>query len=612
MNELLLSGCRADQYSYDARFGRRFHGAMTQTALDTIAAADYRITWSQLHRQLVPALRGRRLRPGAAARGTHGEQAPADLHVSTSAAMTVEPLVLTGTVVTYDDEQPVVRDGAVYVGADGTIDAVQPRRRRPPAGFERARRVATGGVVTPGLIDFHNHLAYNTLPLWSAPRDLPYTSRHQWPGAATYGRDVSNPAQALGIAAAAATLRYAEVRAAAGGVTAIQGSPPVTRYFGGWMVRNIEQEQIPAYGKEQLVFQAVIKAEVDVLRQYAPRLAAGRSFVYHLAEGTAPALIDEYSDLRRAGCVHPNLIGIHSTALGAKEFADWRKRGAGDDRLVAVLEHLAVRRHDRRRRGPQRHDVLVCLGSDWAPSGTKNLLGELKVAALWNDEALGGALDARELGKMATANAGDALRRCWGVDIGRLRAGAHADILVTTTRVGPRTDPHENLLRVDERAVRLVLVGGRPVLGATKLLAAAGATHVEPLDVGGVRKGVVMRLPAELVPPDPVLQAEANASWADGLATLQRVVDDPQPPCGRPSRLASCARAARRSRSSSPPTCPGPTPARAGGRSPTTSSSSSSSRPCRPSPTTPPGSTPWRGAKPHAQLLTRLRARWRQ
>ena len=88
---------------------------------------------------------------------------------------------------------------------------------------------------------------------------------------------------------------------------------------------------------------------------------------------------------------------------------------------------------------PPRH--LVCLGSDWAPSGTKNLLGELKVAALWNDEALGGALDARELGAMATANAGDALRRCWGVDVGRLRAGALADVLVTTIGVDRATTP---------------------------------------------------------------------------------------------------------------------------------------------------------------------------
>ena len=48
-------------------------------------------------------------------------------------------LVLTGTVVTYDEAEPVVRGGAVYVGPDGAIDAVQPRRR--------ARRPASGGSV---------------------------------------------------------------------------------------------------------------------------------------------------------------------------------------------------------------------------------------------------------------------------------------------------------------------------------------------------------------------------------------------------------------------------------------------------------------------------------
>jgi hypothetical protein len=57
MRELLLSGCRADQYSYDARFGRTFHGAMSLFAQQLIGAAGYRITYRQLHRQLVPALR---------------------------------------------------------------------------------------------------------------------------------------------------------------------------------------------------------------------------------------------------------------------------------------------------------------------------------------------------------------------------------------------------------------------------------------------------------------------------------------------------------------------------------------------------------------------------
>ncbi len=57
MNELFLSGCRSDQYSYDARFGRMFHGAMSYFAKQVIADAGYQLTYGQLHRQLVPRLR---------------------------------------------------------------------------------------------------------------------------------------------------------------------------------------------------------------------------------------------------------------------------------------------------------------------------------------------------------------------------------------------------------------------------------------------------------------------------------------------------------------------------------------------------------------------------
>lgn len=444
-------------------------------------------------------------------------------------------LVLTGTVVTYDDADPVVTGGAVYIGDDGLIDSVAPSRRAAPAGFSRARRVWTDGVITPGLIDLHNHLAYNFLPLWSAPRDVPYGSRHQWPSAATYGRDISNPAQAMGLAAAAAALRYAEVRAAAGGATAIQGSPPLTRAFPGWMVRNVEKEEIPAHGNEQRIFQAVIKADVTKLRTYATRLAEGKSFIYHLAEGTAETLLGEYEDLQTAGCVHPNLIGIHSTALGATQYADWAQHGAGAV-VWSPFSNVWLYGDTTDVREAQRHGVLVCLGSDWAPSGTKNMLGELKVAALWNDEAMGGALDARELGLLATANPGDALARCWGIDVGRLRPGAYADVLVTTSR--GLADPHENLLQVDERNVRLVLVGGRPVLGTPSVLDDAGATHVEPFVVAGIRKGVVMKVPDELLPEDPALAAEATMSWAAGQAAMQAVVDDPAGAVRRARELA--------------------------------------------------------------------------
>lgn len=441
-------------------------------------------------------------------------------------------MVLTGTVVTFADDPDVVADGALYVN-DGVVEAAQPRAKAAPAGYTKARRVATGGNIYPGLIDLHNHLAYNFLPLWSAPRATPYTSRHQWPGAATYGSEVSNPAQAMGIVAAAAALRYAEVKAAAGGATSIQGSPPLTRAFPGWMVRNVEKQTFADQGDDQLMYQAVIRADVAKLRTYANRLAEGRSFVYHLAEGTDPGLRQEYRDLRTAGCVHPQLIGIHCTALGSDEYCEW---GATPGAVVwSPFSNLWLYGDTTDVVEARRRGLLVCLGSDWAPSGTKNMLGELKVAALWNDEALGGALDAREIGALATANPGDALARCWDRDVGRLRPGALADVLVTSRR---DPDPYRSLLLANERHVRLVLVGGRPVLGTRSVLSAAGSTGLEALSVGGVAKAVAMRLPDDLRPADPDLQAEADLPWREGMAVMQRVVDDP----------AAAVRAARAAR----------------------------------------------------------------
>ncbi len=72
--------------------------------------------------------------------------------------------------------------------------------------------------------------------------------------------------------------------------------------------------------------------------------------------------------------------------------------------------------------------IRVCLGADWAPSGSKQLLGELKVAHLWNrhPQGLGGAFSDQELCEMVTAHPADALG--WGDRIGRVRAGCFADL----------------------------------------------------------------------------------------------------------------------------------------------------------------------------------------
>ncbi|MBN1658600.1 MAG: caspase family protein [Anaerolineae bacterium] len=56
MREVLLSGCNNKEYSYDARIGDTYHGAMTYHALQVIREADYDLTYAELHERMVPLI----------------------------------------------------------------------------------------------------------------------------------------------------------------------------------------------------------------------------------------------------------------------------------------------------------------------------------------------------------------------------------------------------------------------------------------------------------------------------------------------------------------------------------------------------------------------------
>jgi 5-methylthioadenosine/S-adenosylhomocysteine deaminase len=82
--------------------------------------------------------------------------------------LTGPAVALAGRVVTMDDAFTVLADAIVYVDK-GRIVAVQARGQPSPAGFETVRVVETRGTLFPGLIDLHNHLSYNALPLDAGP-----------------------------------------------------------------------------------------------------------------------------------------------------------------------------------------------------------------------------------------------------------------------------------------------------------------------------------------------------------------------------------------------------------------------------------------------------------
>ncbi|MFH8796158.1 hypothetical protein [Streptomyces sp. NPDC017941] len=456
-------------------------------------------------------------------------------------------LVLRGTVVTCDDDHRILDPGDVYVGDDGRVTAVRATGQAPPAGFSRARLLDTGGLILPGLIDLHNHLLYNTRPLWEAV-GVPYQHHDRWVGERhppDYSTSVTWPAKVLGQAAPEALLKYVEVKALIGGTTAIQGAPLSTRSVDGWLLRIIDNEKLPAGA--DMVMTAALQLDAEVLREErAPKLDGTRLLIYHVAEGRLGTIVHrEFEDLEP--CLKPGLIGVHATALTAADFTKWQSAVAAinpAEKATVVwspfsnywLYHDTTNVVEADKKG-----LRIALGSDWSPSGTKNVLGELKVADAVNRHELGGRFSDRELCDMVTANPGDALATAWGPHVGRLQRGSAADLLVLEHH-DPAQDAYRNLIDATERHIRLVLVRGRPFYGTPSLMETAGATDTDTLTVAGSRRRVAVREPGrtdarldwpgvkralEQVRADPVA---AWRSSQDALADWGGPLDDPEAP----------------------------------------------------------------------------------
>ena len=163
--------------------------------------------------------------------------------------------------------------------------------------------------------------------------------------------------------------------------------------------------------------------------------------------------------------------------------------------------------------------VRIGLGSDWAVSGSKNLLGELKVARLASDAMDTGFSD-RDIVAMATCDAASILG--WQKVLGSIRRGARADLIVLD---GTPTDPYKALVHAAETALSLVMINGVPRFGTTSLMTRLGAEG-ERIKVGGRQRSLFMdQTSADEVVADISL-GQAKTTLVDALQRLPELASD--------------------------------------------------------------------------------------
>lgn len=451
------------------------------------------------------------------------------------------PVALAGRVVTMDDAFRVHADAIVYCQR-GAIVAVQDRRQPAPTGFAGVAVVETGGTIYPGLIDLHNHLSYNALQLWS-PVPKRFEHRGQWPAHRDYRPLVSGPMTVVGqyrddedrFPLLAPLVRYVECKCLIGGVTTTQGlklasNAGIQRFYRG-VVRNVEQTDDPELPEAQ---GRIPDLEAKDARRFLARLKKENScFLLHLSEGvtdpTGPlssarkhflALEVAPDEWALTSC----FTGIHAAGLLPSDFDVLARHGSS--MIWSPFSNLLLYGGTARVEAARAAGVTIGLGSDWSPTGSKNLLGELKVAWLHSQHSLAGAFSARDIVTMATRDGARILK--WDKKVGGVEAGKRADFLVIASTAA---DPYEALIRAQETDIRLVMINGVARYGVPDVM-----QSLAPADQTVRVGGQLRRLFLKQATADPdVEQIPLDAATArlrdafQNIATLAEQMEKPRP-----------------------------------------------------------------------------------
>jgi cytosine/adenosine deaminase-related metal-dependent hydrolase len=396
-------------------------------------------------------------------------------------------VALRGTVLgdgtTYLDGE-VVYDGAeiVCVGCD-CADA---------PGRDTASVIDCGdAVISPGLINAHDHLNYNDRsPLAStALHGERFDHRHDWRG------EVSTPSNQYGTGATSNGMRLGELRQLMTGTTSMAAS---TRASG--LVRNLDELESADLdqGFESTTYEVfalgdgneTFHDDCDWNYEWDEfEVSLMHSLVTHTAEGITSYAHDEFFCQSRsyAGAedfTERNVAHIHGIGLFTSDYFNM----ARDDAKLIWSPRSNVSLYGMTAAAPalDRFGGTVAVGTDWTYSGSASVTRELQCVADLNAGAYAGYFSDEDIWQMATKNA--AIATGAQGRIGRLAPELVADIAIFAAEPG---ELHAAVIGADTQATALVIKAGAVMYGEPGVVAALGES-CDPVDVCGEDRRVCL------------------------------------------------------------------------------------------------------------------------
>lgn len=386
-------------------------------------------------------------------------------------------LVLRGTVLAPDQ---TFHRGEVLVDGGGRIQCVGCDCSASPGFADASVVTCADGVISPGLINAHDHITFsNNAP---ATHDgVRYAHRHEW-------RKGLNglPQINANSGAAADVVRFAELRFVMSGATSTIGAGgqagllrnlDVSGRLEGLPIPPAESDTFPLGDSSGQMLNSGCGYNSPIL---TTEVAAFDAYVPHVSEGISLAsrneIVCQTNDPN--DIIQPQSAMVHAVGFLAEDFRNlqedfasvvWSPRSNvdlyGNTASVTLLDTLGV---------------PIALGTDWMPSGSMNLLRELRCADELNTLYFDNHFTDIELWRMVTANGAFAAGA--GDIVGMLKPGYVADVSIFD---GKARKDHRAVIGAGVEDVVLVLRGGKVLYGDDTLVAdaAIGGDTCEVLDV---------------------------------------------------------------------------------------------------------------------------------
>ncbi|MFP6683264.1 MAG: amidohydrolase family protein, partial [Polyangiaceae bacterium] len=373
--------------------------------------------------------------------------------------------VLVGGQVLIDEQGSIVCADCVCEGAAGATEINCP-----------------GAAVSPGLINSHDHITFSQNRPYTDTGER-YEHRHDW----RKGKNGHTKISAGG-GASKDDIRWAELRFIIGGATSTIGSGSATGFL-----RNLDTDNQEGLSEKPVDYETFPLGDSggtqlssgcgypDIATQAS--IANQDAYFPHIAEGIDAFARNEFECVSGYASdgedlLEPQSAFIHAVGLNPQDYARmaadgttlvWSPRSNvtlyGDTAQVTVAHRLGVR---------------IVLGTDWIPTGSMNMLRELRCAADLNRDYYGGYFDDRDLWRMTTVLA--AAASATDDVIGTLRGGMIADVAIFDG--ANATSAHAAVVAADPGDVVLVLRGGEVLYGDAVVVDAL-ASGCDALDVCG-------------------------------------------------------------------------------------------------------------------------------